>query len=146
MSVKVAFYKGRDAFLDRLIQWWTGSSYSHCEIVVNGVSYSSSPRDGGVRMKLIDFNPQHWDFVEVPEAHQAAVLQWFSEHYGAKYDWVGLLGFVFTHRLNSADRWFCSEACAAALGIPQPWTLTPRDLFYLLADKGEPFDGQLVFA
>lgn len=144
MSVKVAFYKGRDTFLDRLVQWWTNSTYSHCEIVIGDMAYSSSPRDGGVRAKKIAFTPEHWDFVVVPDANVGQVLQWFEQHAGAKYDWLGLLGFVIPHRFNWPDRWFCSEACAEALGFTKSWELAPCDLFHLLADKGGPLNAQPI--
>lgn len=143
MSVKVAFYKGREAFLDKLVQWWTNSPYSHCEIVVDEISYSSSPRDGGVRPRGIIFNPEHWDFLTLTQADAQSIVAWFQAHRGAKYDWLGLLGFVLPHPINSPDRWFCSEACAAALGLALPWTLTPQDLYFLLSEK-EPTPAQSV--
>ena len=70
--MKLAFYKGREDFYDRLISWWTRGPYSHVELVINETyCMTSSPKDGGVRMKHIDFHPDHWDFVELEGYDQA---------------------------------------------------------------------------
>jgi hypothetical protein len=54
MTVKLALYKGRGGIANAVIRWWTGSIYSHCELVVDGLCYSSSVMDKGVRRKQID--------------------------------------------------------------------------------------------
>lgn len=132
--MKVAFYLGRKAenpkakFFDRLTCAWTKSRYSHCELVIDGLCYSSSKRDGGVRAKQINLDSGHWHVFDVKGDAEAA-KQWFREHFGARYDVAGLFGFVLPWRTHNPDRWFCSEACAAALKIPEPWQLSPGDLF-----------------
>lgn len=138
MTVSIAFYKGKDDLLDRLVQWWTKSPYSHCELVIDGVAYSSSPRDGGMRTKVIDFNPNHWDIIPI-SADKDACKKWFNDRLGAKYDWLGLLGFIIPMRLESPYRWFCSEAIASALGLPHPWKITP-DTLYLEIVTGPQFE------
>lgn len=126
--VSLAFYKGTDEWLDRLTQWWTRSAYSHCELVIDGLAYSSSPRDGGVRVKAgIDFTSAHWDVIHV-RAHAPSVCAWFEQHARQRYDYVGLLGFVLPWHLGSRRAWFCSEACAAALGLREPETFDPGRL------------------
>jgi hypothetical protein len=50
MSVQLALYKSHGNWVNRFIRWWTGSPYSHCELVINGTCYSSSVRDGGVNI------------------------------------------------------------------------------------------------
>jgi hypothetical protein len=124
----VAFYKHQDRLFDRLVRFVTGSVYSHCELIVNGVSYSASMRDGGVRQKVIDYKPERWDFVEVDGEAMTAV-RWFHEHEEDHYDYLGLLGFLTPWRTESQSRWFCSEAVAAALGIPEPWKFSPGKLY-----------------
>jgi hypothetical protein len=124
----LAFYKGTDELEDRLVQWWTKGPYSHCEIIISENSYSSSARDGGVRRKQIVYDPTHWDFVQI-HLDQLACLKWFIDHNGQKYDYVGLAGFVVPWRTNQVNRWFCSEALATILEIPQPFQLSPSALF-----------------
>jgi len=66
--------------------------YSHCELVIAGVCYSSSNRDGGVRPKVIDLASGHWDVFHV-DGDEAAALAWFRQHDGQNYDWYGVLRF-----------------------------------------------------
>ena len=51
--MKLAFYKAKGDWVDLLIRVFTNSKYSHVEIVHIKDWYSSSPRDGGVRVKQI---------------------------------------------------------------------------------------------
>ena len=41
------------------------TKYSHSEIYIDGICYSSSVRDGGVRSKVIDLNSGKWDIVDL---------------------------------------------------------------------------------
>jgi len=70
MIVQLALYKARGNWINRLICWWTGSPYSHCELVINGTCYSSSIRDGGVRGKTMALPSDKWD--AVPDTHLRA--------------------------------------------------------------------------
>lgn len=124
--MKVALYKGPGNFYDKLIRIATFSKYSHCELVISNVSYSSSPRDGGVRKKYIDFKPEHWDFVEV-EGNPARALTVFNLYNGAKYDLWGAVKTVIPFFRNSSDKWFCSEIVALALELPNPRKWKPKD-------------------
>ena len=67
--MKVAFYKDRTQFLDSLIAWWTRGPYSHIELVFErdgkNLCASASPRDGGIRLKEIELDPNHWDIIEI---------------------------------------------------------------------------------
>jgi hypothetical protein len=130
-ATTLAFYKGTEDKEDRLIQWWTKGPYSHCEIIIGGYSYSSSARDGGVRRKRIAYNLDNWDFVEV-NLDQLACLQWFSVHDGEKYDYLGLIGFVVPWNAGRSDKWFCSEALAVVLDLPELPLLSPSSLFMQL--------------
>ena len=128
----LAFYKAPGNGFDRLIRWWTRSSYSHVELILGPIggthwrAYSSSPRDGGVRTTRIKADLTYWDLVPVstPDAAKA----WFEAHLGAKYDWFGIFGFVWRPARGKGNRWFCSEACAAALGFTDPWRFDPAAL------------------
>lgn len=135
----LAFYKGRKRdnpgakVFDRLVCWWTRGNYSHCELVFgddlkDAFCCSSSFRDGGVRQKTIDLTSGRWDTVQIKDYDEARALAWFFEHYGQKYDVPGLFGFILPWRTHHPNRWFCSEACAAALGIESPHRLSPNGL------------------
>ncbi|MGJ8689843.1 MAG: hypothetical protein ACSHXZ_10010 [Gammaproteobacteria bacterium] len=132
--MQLAFYKGGKRLFDRMVQWWTRSSYSHCELVLSyqldsgeAECASSSKLDGGVRIKLIDLSPDRWDLVDLPFTDEAAARDWFLLHLGEDYDVKGLIGFVGPIEGRS-KKWFCSEACAAALGYKDPWRYSPAML------------------
>lgn len=147
--MKAAFYKGTRPGLagiyNRLVRWWTKSPYSHVELVfydgerlTGWLAASASNMDGGVRTKVIDFDPARWDFIELPEVLEDRAWQWFCEHDGAPYDLVGNLQFVLAPIPHSQRRWFCSEAVAAALGIPDPWRYSPGTLASALTLLQQP--------
>lgn len=133
-NVKLAFYRGRGRRLfDRLVCWWMNGEFSHVELVLayetDGPSHclSSSPIDGGVRLGEIDLRSGNWELVDVA-ADQGRAMTWFSERMGKRYDWLGLLGFVWRPFRTDPNRYFCSEAVAAALGFPDPWRFDPNAL------------------
>lgn len=129
MTVKLALYKGKGKLFNRLVRWWTGSQYSHCELVVEGLWYSSSLMDGGVRRKHIDPRPGHWDFIELPFVSADQVRAYFYETDDDKYGVIGLITAQVFNRNRAQDHaQFCSQWCAAAMGIPNPASYSPRTL------------------
>lgn len=139
--MKVAFYKatrpGLQGIFSRLVRWWTGGPYSHCELVLeerDGLARcaTSSFIDGGVRIKWMQLKPSSWDVVELDRA-PAEAREWFFDHLGQGYDVIGIIGFVWRRRDGHKRRWFCSESIAAALGLGQPWRYCPNTLHALLS-------------
>lgn len=127
--VTVAFYRGKGLIGNALIRWWTRSPLSHCEVVIGSKGYSSSLMDHGVRAKAIDWNPAHWDFVQVPWASERDVLELFSLTEGESYSWLDLIrSQLFNHRDDEAKKSFCSEWCARALGLPDATSYSPASL------------------
>ena len=125
--MKLALYKGKGTIYDKIIRIVTRSKYSHCELVIDDVCYSSSPRDGGVRMKVIDLDPDKWDLFDVPGDTNIAIT-WFINNVGKKYDWPGAITQVLPFHLNLSSRFFCSEACQHMLGVENPKSQTPESL------------------
>lgn len=145
-QIYLALYKGhRDGtgwrvwtarFADWLTRILTRGRYSHCEIAVREhpqesvyTCYSSSIRDGGVRTKIMPLPEAKWDLIPLPstpEAHKQLQRVWRATE-GQGYDLRGALGIAFWLRHNRR-RWFCSEWCAAALGLPDGWRWSPNDL------------------
>ena len=110
------------------VKWWLSGPYSHTELFFSdGLSGSSSWLDGGVRIKRIEFDPDHWDVIEVRGDEERA-RQWFQSHQGQKFDLLGLLGFIWRRGTQERGRWFCSESVGAALGLDQPWRFDPCSL------------------
>ena len=140
--VRVAFYKGKGTWFDKGIRWWTRSPYSHVELVMGEVCYSSSPRDGGVRDKIISLGAS-WEVAPVPWLDQGRAVEIYETHRGEGYDFTGIVTRqVFNAPLDKRSRWFCSEFVAHCLGLPNPSKYSPGDLHELLTTgwmKGEPW-------
>lgn len=129
MSVQLALRKHDARLTAQAIQWWTHSSYSHCELVVEGLCYSSSAMDGGVRCKAIELDPAKWDVIDLPWADADRIKAYFAETDHLRYGWPSLA----TSQLFNLNRpikgaMFCSEWCGAALGLPAPSSLNPHTL------------------
>ena len=113
-----------------LIRWYTGSKYSHAELIIDDVWYSSSERDGGVRCKNIKLNPEKGDlfYLNTDDTSKALALEWFRMNKGKKYDYAGVARFVIPFLPNMSNRWFCFEAVGAMLGIEETDRLTGKHL------------------
>jgi len=128
--IRLALYKAPGDTYDCLIRVWTRSPYSHCELVLpDGRFATSSPRNGGVRAKVIEPDPDVWDFLPLPWIKATSVEQLLEQEAGASYDWLGILGSqVLPAGIQSRSRWFCSEFCAQALELEQPQRYSPGQL------------------
>ena len=127
--VFLALYKGKGKIGNAITRWWTGSQYSHCELFVNGVCYSSSLMDGGVRAKVIDIHSGNWDLLPLERVDAGQVQDFFELTKGKAYDWLGLFrAQLFNRGKRDGSKYFCSEWCAAAVGIPVPEMYSPRGL------------------
>lgn len=139
--ISLAFYKGRATnrwhrVQDAVIRFATRGQYSHVEFIAGAAEFglaheclSSSGRDGGVRAKTMALKPANWDLVQLsidPEGPE----RFIRDRIGAGYDYTGLvLSHVLPLSRHDKARWFCSEICAAALGMNQPHQLSPQMLF-----------------
>ena len=129
MNVQLALRKNDTRLTARAIQWWTNSIYSHCEIVIDNMCYSSSAMDGGVRRKQITLDPEKWDVIELAWADAGRSLSYFQATDPQKYGWLGLVvSQLFNLNRETKGAQFCSQWCAAALGLPNPASYSPRTL------------------
>jgi len=121
---------------DGVIRSVTRGIYSHVELIsvdaMHGspaVCLSASGRDGGVREKRILLKPESWNLVAM-QLDADAPCGFIRGHLGAGYDYAGLmLSQVLAFGRHNPDKWFCSEICAAALGLPNPQRVSPHFLF-----------------
>jgi len=144
-EILLAFYKANQPkakIEDKIVSFFTRSIYSHTEIVYQGVMYSSSPRDNGVRSKPHNFDKEVWDYVPIKLPHLECGMEFFQQTQGLKYDLTGALG-IFFKLGNREDRYFCTEWCGQFLIISgysplftkNPALLTPKSLNQIV--KGE---------
>lgn len=136
--MELIFYKSAAGTItDKLINRLScNGGYSHVEIRFEDEQcFTSSPRDGGVRMKYIQLDSEHWDTFVLPNNVEKVVRRYaeINASFGAKYDWNGVFGFVFPIKDNKKRR-FCSEICLMALqhaGLLRgiiPTTVSPNSL------------------
>lgn len=125
--IYLAAYKGKGKLFNRLIRMWTRSRYSHCEIVMpDGRWLSASAMDGGVRAKAIELDLEHWDLIPLPWANEPAIKALFARHKGKGYDWLGIFASqLLPMAIDNRARMFCSEFCAAALGLADAQRFSP---------------------
>lgn len=128
--MKAAFYKatrpGLAGLYNRIVRWWTSGPYSHVELIFSdGIAASASFLDGGVRFKQIEFDTDHWDFIDIPDNLEPAARQWFEANEGNPYDLLGNFGFLWRPIRGRDGAYFCSEALMAALGLHEPWRYDP---------------------
>ncbi|WP_337056284.1 hypothetical protein [Pseudomonas sp. USHLN015] len=136
MSVQLAMFKGKGQIGNAVIRWWTGSRYSHCELVVDGLCYSSSVMDKGVRCKAIgpdddqiSLDVRLWDIFDLPWADENRIKDYFAKTDSDQYGWPSLILSQMLNRNQSIKHaQFCSEWCAAALGLPAPSSLSPSTI------------------
>ena len=142
-KIYLALYKGRRdgawyrpgvaaaRLSDWIIRTLTGSPYSHCELAVPCADgqydcYSSSIRDGGVRLKTMPLPSEKWDLIPV-DASPEQVYEALAATFAAKYDWLGATGVIARWR-HDKRKWFCSEWCAWTLGLSNPERFCPGSL------------------
>ena len=146
MELALAFYKGEGTVFDRIVRRVTQSPYSHVELVemdfrasfvlskhkaMTARAISASPRDGGVREKIIRFERDHWDFLPLGLLSEDAEKVWNrAASASGPYDFTGILvNFATPFRWQSEGRWFCSELIGHALRFPNPHLLAPGDVY-----------------
>ena len=124
-NATIARYKGKGRWFDKAVRFWTrpkfwslkSGKYSHTELIIDGVWYSSSQRDNGARTKRIDNPvPDHWDFEPVL-IDKPYALKVFQEHKGKGYDNLGILLSQFIHLgIHSKSKVWCTELVAEMCG------------------------------
>lgn len=129
MKIRVAFYKGKGNWKNKIIRWWTKSPYSHAELILpNEITWVSiSPfltSKVAARSVYEVENLSDWDFLSfdlswrepVREYQIKQLYSFIDETNGAKYDWFGMiLSQLFPYLIKHRDRWYCSEWIAHAL-------------------------------
>ena len=131
MRIKIAYYIGGTRFIDRIIRLWSRSSISHCEIVFDELCCSSSPRDRGVRCKIIDLNNGKWEVVEYEIPIEENPFIWFRENNGKRYSYGTIINFIVKIFPKSSERYICTESILLSLGIEEK-CMSPSEMYTLL--------------
>lgn len=139
--VSIAFYKGylSKNLTNRIISLFTFSKYSHVELVINGVSYSSRSESNGVIDKLINYEryDNEWDIIDIEISNDSIdnIMKFFNETKGTSYDYIGIFLYHFIPiNIEDPKRYYCSEWIAKALKFEYPNLFnkiqcTPKNLY-----------------
>jgi len=148
----LAFYGNNyGSIYGKFVRWWTSPlsyklngkwkyTYSHVEIVFSdGMMFSASSYENKVRFKKHSFTGTAWDRLKLNISKQdedtirARCEQRVLKK--EKYDYLGLLGFVFKNIHEDKTKSFCSEVCTKELQlyIPEfrnliPCKTSPNDM------------------
>jgi len=128
--MQVIFYENRYGyFADKLIRFKTATWKqrlngewkdlpSHCELLFDNCQmFSASFREDVVRFKKHSYTGKAWCRIDIglTDSQILQVGRFAREQAGKKYDYLGILGFVFPFVKDAKNRWFCSEICSEAL-------------------------------
>ena len=97
MKIRIAFYKGKGNWKNKIIRWWTGSPYSHVELIMpdNYTWISISPLLSSTVSSRIktDFDLEKWDFVQfdITQDQHNILLEFFEDTKDCSYDWIGMI-------------------------------------------------------
>lgn len=134
--MKIHFYRARNGKLgDKIVG--IASIFSHVELEIDGVYYSSSNRDGGVRSKTIDTsNPKKWvSFQLKNNIDKSICLKYFETVEGQKYDWLNIFfSQIIKLNIQSKNKQICSEFIANCLNLKDAYKYSPEALFYALKE------------
>ena len=135
-QIKVHFYKARAGKIgDKIVG--LVSIFSHVELEIDGVYYSSSNRDGGVRSKTIDTsNPKKWVSFELKNNIDKNIcLNYFKSVEGQKYDWLNIFfSQIIKLNIQSSNKQICSEFVGNCLQLDNAYKYSPESLFYALKE------------
>ncbi len=134
--MKIHFYKARNGKIgDKIVG--IVSIFSHVELEIDGVFYSSSNRDGGVRSKIIDTsNEKKWVSFELKNNIDRNIcLNYFKSVEGQKYDWLNIFfSQIIKLNIQSSNKQICSEFVGNCLGLEDSYKYSPESLFYKLKE------------
>ena len=132
--MKLAFFRGSTGSpIHPLIRWWTHGPYSHVELIIiekDGRYLVGSSLPGkGVFIEWKTFDEKDWDIIDCPIGSPLHAQLVFERFAGAKYDYLGIFGFILRRGQHYEHRWFCSEIIAGAIGFRNPWRFCPNALY-----------------
>ncbi len=122
VKCRLAFYKGKGDWHNKVVRYWNNSLYSHVELILpDNTAISITPFDTrGVRREKFEDNLSEWDFltIEINQWQYKKLLTFYDETKGEKYDWIGMLTSQFLpFHVKRIGRWYCSEWIAYGLRL-----------------------------
>ena len=141
MKITIALQTSPRTFTGEVIKFFTGSKYDHVELIIKDKWISSSPKQGGVKIKPLKPLKESYDYfdIEVDGRRLKRVMNFIYSQEGTDYDYLGVF-FVWVNRIQSEDKWFCSEIVSEIMkkfrveGFRDviPNTQTPEDIYRII--------------
>ena len=124
MKIKVAFFRGKGNWKNKVIRWWTKSPFSHVELILpdekTWISISPFLTSRVAARNKEHVNQDNWEFVEIEVTEQQVnvIKEFYDFTEGCHYDWIGMLLSQFLpFHVKRRNKWYCSEWIAYALRI-----------------------------
>jgi hypothetical protein len=133
----VTFYFTKsDTLIGKLIRFTSGGKYNHVSIGINGYIYQAK-MDYGVTKSKCDRDYNSVDWLHVWDLDEQKVSEFLDAQVGKKYDWLGVISFLWIFIRQGREKWFCSELATVALmkGLDKKeynQRQSPIDFYYLL--------------
>ena len=137
-NMMLAFYKAEHGTkIDKIVAAAIGSEYSHVELVFSdGICFSASPRDKGVRFKTINLDNGKWDLYKIDKQFYEEMLKKQVKRFeGQPYDTLGAIGSGIGIPLYSTKKKFCSLIIACIFQLDNI-NQNPESLRRILLKKG----------
>ncbi len=135
--MQIIFFKAsKGKWDDKLISWFTGSPYSHCEIHHRGHRYGVRPDLGRVAViPRHEPDKEYWDSIEMGVSEER-LNKFIAATLHKKYDWKSIiLTHLFRLKLHNKNKYICSEWVAELLEWDKPYLYTPGDVFNKLLNE-----------
>ncbi len=121
--MKVILFEKKNNFMSWIISFFTSCDITHAAVMIDGVVYDASESRGGVsKVGSIDVfggrNVFLYD-IDLTDIHLANARLFAHGTVGRKYDWHGVLGWVFGFK-GKRKRFYCFEyvwECMRAAGV-----------------------------
>lgn len=140
LEIKLAFRKvDKNDIADKLIGFWTKSKYCHVEIILEHLWISSNLEGVHIKeLKPLKDTYDYFDFdVIITHEQYKNLMEWLYRQHGKSYDKLGIImSQLLPFRLDSRDKWFCSELVCKILQLLHveevvdnyPFLTSPGDL------------------
>jgi hypothetical protein len=121
-NIHIVAYESKSIF-GKLIRYWTRHEFSHVEVMrQNPEKDSLTSTIGALELKGVvwsDINEKKgkYEIFEITLTKEEYKLFWqyIYANLGKGYDYLGILGFVFTKFKENPNRFYCSELIYKAL-------------------------------
>lgn len=108
--------------LGKLIRFFSGGMVNHVSVKIGEYIWEAlfSIKIVNRRLKIIarviKTHESEWDKdyqvvkkYNVETCYESTIVYWLDKQVGKKYDWRGVLSFIFPNLKEKKDRWNCSE-------------------------------------